>query len=697
MAVAVAVVAGGLALAYARRDRPRPVTRERGLSVLLITVDTLRADALGSYGRVGAGTPVMDRLAAGGVRFEQAHAQNVVTLPSHANILSGRYPLDHGIRDNSGFRFPKDADTLATLLKKQGYRTGAFVSAFPLDSRFGLDRGFDVYDDRFGDRETHQAFVMQERRGPETVAAARAWIDAQPDPYFAWVHLYEPHFPYEPPGALAQQFSAEPYQGEVAAADAALAPLLAPLLEGRRRALVVLTADHGESLGEHGEKTHGIFAYEGTLHVPLVFHEPRLFAPSLVRERVRHVDIVPTVLDALALDVPPGLAGRSLLATAAGHEESAEPSYFEALSAATNRGWAPLTGTAKGEWKYIDLPVPELYDLAKDPHEAHNLVSSRPKVLSEMRSLLAAQRARDRGISVQAESPETLERLRSLGYAASGGKTLKERYTEADDPKRLIELDTVTQDVISLYQSGDMAGALRLCEELVRRRPNMALSLLHLAFLQRESGDLAGAVESSKKAFLLNTEDPDSVALLGVNLNEAGRAQETVALLRPYADRPDPDLDILMALGVGLAQAGKPKEAIAVFEKARSADPSNAMALANIGTVYLTERDYAKATRAMEAALALDPGIARAHNALGVIAAENGRLDEAVGHWRKAVETDPREYDTLFNLGKLLMKQGRGQEARPYLERFAREAPISLHRESVREVEGWLRSLRAGP
>ena len=236
-----------------------------------------------------------------GVRFETARAHNVVTLPSHANLLSGQYPLGHGVRDNTGFRFPAERPTLATILHEKGWRTGAFVSAFPLDSRFGLDRGFEVYDDRLGGAETTAAFAMPERPGSETARSALRWLDTvRGQRWFAFVHLYEPHFPYEPPASLATRFPGEPYQGEVAAADAALGPLLAPLLAAgtRERALVVLTSDHGESLGEHGEATHGIFAYEATLRVPLILHAPGLLPARVVGTPVRHVDVFPTVLDA---------------------------------------------------------------------------------------------------------------------------------------------------------------------------------------------------------------------------------------------------------------------------------------------------------------------------------------------------------------------------------------------------------------
>jgi arylsulfatase A-like enzyme/tetratricopeptide (TPR) repeat protein len=667
------------------------------MSVLLITIDTLRADALRCYGHPTAETPWIDRLASGGVRFERAHAQNVVTLPSHANILSGRYPLDHGVRDNAGFRFPAGTETLATILKGKGYRTGAFVSAFPLDSRFGLNRGFDVYDDHLGDTEVSPAFHMEERRGPLTVAAAKRWLGtAGEQPFFAWIHLYEPHAPYEPPEPWASRFREDPYHGEVSAADAALEPLLAPILRAgaEGRTLVVLTADHGESLGQHGETTHGTFAYEPTLRVPLILYAPRLFAPRVAKDPVRHVDILPTILDALALPLPGDLPGRSLLDLVAGRPAAAQSSYFEALSAVATRGWAPLYGVIQGGMKYIDLPIPELYDLAADPEEAHNLAGSQPPTLERMRAHLAQLRAQDRGLEPEAETAEVRERLRSLGYAAASAPGKGKRYTEDDDPKRLISLSAALDELIRLYRAGELPRARALGEDIVRRRP-MPIALLHLAFLERESGDLRAAVETAGRALATSPRSSDAAALLGAYLNESGRPRETVERLTPFAAVPQPDVDVLFALGAAQAQVGRGAEALATFERARALNPSSAMALVNIGTVHLMARDYPKARAAFEGALALEPSLSRAYNSLGVVEVEAGRAEQAITLWKKAVELNPREFDTLFNLGDLLVREGRASEARGYFEAFARRAPPALYARDIARVRGWLATQEA--
>jgi arylsulfatase A-like enzyme/Tfp pilus assembly protein PilF len=695
---ACGALAAAAALLWACSGRA-PIRREAAQNVLLITIDTLRADAIGAYGNKTVSTPWMDRLAAGGVRFAQAHASTVVTLPSHANILSGLYPFRHGVRENAGFRFPATVDTLATRLHALHYRTAAFVSAFPLAARFGLTRGFDTYDDRFPKNETNSAFRVPERRASDTIAAAQNWIrrgESGPSsdrraPWFVWVHLYEPHFPYTPPEPYATRYRGAPYLGEVSAADAALGNLLQPILDssGGPGTLVVLTGDHGESLGEHGEMTHGLFAYEGTLRVPLIFYQPHLFGARTIAEPVRHVDIVPTILDAIGAPIPQALDGRSLLAMASGAPEPPAATYFESLSASINRGWAPLYGVSRGALKYIDLPIPELYDLAADPAEAHDLSTSRGAEVRELQRLLAALRADDRGTAPARESADTREQLRSLGYLA-GSAAPKAHYTEADDPKRLIEVDREIEEVVSRYQRGDLGGAIALGERVVERRPDMALSLVHLAFLYNEAGNHQRAVAAIRRALALNPAADDVAALAGAYLTEAGLAAEAVDRLAPYASEAEPDVDVLIAYGVALASAKRSREALEAFTRARVADPANGMPLVDAATVYLMSGDRDRASAAFTEALTIDPTLARAQNGLGVIAAERKDYPAALDHWRRAVELDPHDFRTLFNIGDLLIAIGRPAEARPYWERYLESAPPALEASDRARVARWL-------
>lgn len=685
LAVGLALVAIALGIFLIRKSlgqtAPGEPGRESGLNVLLITIDTLRADAAGYTGNRNARTPVLDRLAAGGARFAAAYAHNTVTLPSHANILSGRLPFEHGVRDNAGGRFPATIETLATRLKAAGYRTGAFVSAFPLDARFGLARGFDVYDDRLGGA-SRPAFLEQERAGAQTVSLATRWMETGTNqPFFCWVHLYEPHYPYDPD-----------YRSDVAAVDTALQPLLDPILNAGRagRTFVVLTSDHGESLGEHGEATHGIFAYDATLRVPLVLYAPRLWAARNVDVPAFHVDLFPTILDAVGLTPPGHLAGRSLLGAVGGRRDE-RPLYFEALSGMLNRGWAPITGVVAKGFKYIELPIPELYDLSHDPGERHNLAVTSPEHVREMRSLLNQWPAKVGAAHAiaPAETAEARDRLRSLGYlSASAARAAS--YTEADDPKTLIALDGMLQEVIGLYLDGHLDEAITKCREVVARRPQMAVSLLHLAHLEREAGRLDAAIEALRRAHTLNPNDVQTAALLGSYLTEAGRPADAATLLEPYAAREDADQQVLETQALALARLRRVDAALAALDRARALNPTSAELLVHTGTVQLIAGRGDRANAAFEEAVALNPALPRAHSSLAALAAERGDRQRALVHWRQAAALDPAEFRTVLGISIGLIQRGRAREARPYLEFFAASAPPSLYAADIAKAREWL-------
>ena len=669
---------------------PPPVTPPGPANVVLITVDTLRADAVGAYGNARAATPWMDRLAAAGVRFTTTHAHNVVTLPSHANILSGLYPTDHGVRDNAGFRFPATIPTLATRFEERGYATGAFVSAFPLASRFGLARGFDVYEDSFVDATPRTPLLEQERTGRETVALARQWLDANAGaPTFLWVHLFEPHAPYS-----------RGYDADVTAADAALEPLLAPLLSttAAARTLVVLTSDHGESLGEHGEETHGVFAYEATLRVPLIVYGPGFTGGRAIATPARHVDLAPTILEAVGAPLDPKFRGRSLLpasssqlsasSSALSASESHVSSYFESLSPALNRGWAPLTGLVRGAMKYIDLPVPELYDLTADPAEQRNLAAARQAEVRDLHRALTAFAAP----ATTPRTPETADaaaRLRSLGYV-TGTAALRERYTEADDPKRLMGLDARLQEAVRLHTAGQRTEAISVARGIVAERPDMRVGWMTLAQIQRDIQDLDGAIVSMRRAHALAPQDPQTTALLGAYLTQRGRAADAIALLAPAARGEDADLQILVTLGLAQAQAGRGDDAIATMERARAAHPSNARLLVELGTVQLVANRRDAARRTFGEAVARNPGLARAHSSLAAIHAEDGRAAEAIAGWREATRLDPGEFGRVFLLGMSFARAQKIAPARTCLTFFVEHAPAGPYARELTAARAWL-------
>jgi choline-sulfatase len=672
----------------AREVPIRPAHPARNL--LLITIDTLRADALGAYGNAAAVTPVIDRLALQGIRFDNAHAHSVVTLPSHASILTGRLPIDHGIRDNAGFRLSRSEETLATVLKHHGFATGAFVSGFPLDSRFGLARGFDVYDDSFVDATPRPSFLEQERAGIETVAAAERWLRAQSqNRWFCWIHLYEPHFPYAPPERFAARFAGQPYAGEVATADDALWPVLGPILDASASGdtLVVLTADHGESLGEHGEATHGLFAYEATLKVPLILYYPPLVKPGSRRAPVRHVDIVPTVLEMLQMPAMPRARGRSLADRAQGDAADDTIVYFEALSGSLNRGWAPLTGVISKGMKYIDLPIPELYDLTADPGETRNLASAQPAEVEKRRSLLRSFPTGD--VRPTDETADVKNRLRALGYVAADRKGTAP-LGSGEDPKQGIATDNQLQQITSKYVSGDRAGALVESRAVVAAHPDMRIALLQLAQLEREAGNVPAAIAALRHTLQVHPGDVEAASLLGATLTAANQSDEAIKVLEPYAAPPDADVQVLVTLGLAQARSGHIVEARATVERARGGDPSNALLAVTGGTIELMAGDRAAARKAFESAIALNPTTARAHSSLAVLAAEEGHADEALAHWRRAVGIDPAEYQTLLAFGVSFARSGRNDVARPYLQLFADQAPVPRYAADIAKAREWL-------
>ncbi|MEX2271136.1 MAG: sulfatase-like hydrolase/transferase [Vicinamibacterales bacterium] len=676
---AVVVAAAALAAGWWALGRSRDFTLEvdPDRNVLIVTIDTLRADALGSYGG-GAVTPNLDRLAARGARFDFAHAHAVVTLPSHASILSGRYPYEHGIRDNTGYRFDPAMPTIASLLKAQGFATGAFIGGFPLDRRFGVGAGFDHYDDTLDAASGIEA-GERERRADRVIAPAREWIGEQPGKWLSWVHLYDPHATYEAPEEWNARFPNDPYLAEVSWTDFALGALLKQLEQGSRPTLVIVTADHGESLGDHGEITHGLFAYEPVLRVPLIVAEIRPGGGvrgegAVITSPARHVDLLPTVVEAVGAPAAPSVSGTSLLPVIAARGGDDRPSYFEAMTAAVARGWAPLRGVISGREKYIDLPIPELYDLAADPAEASNLAArstDRARVLfNTLRTFNVAPPAR-----AQAESPETLERLRSLGYIGGGSAAVRERYTEDDDPKRLVVIEQMLAQAGNAQREGRQDEAIALYRQVIARRADTEDAYRKLALVYWRQGRARDAIEILEAALKAGVTQSEVRIKLGQYLAEAGQPQRAIELLEASAGS---DPDALIGLGNAYMLANREPQAISTFERLLAIDPRNALAHENIGAAHLRRRNYAAAEQSLRAALAIDPNLAGAHTALGVALAETGRQEAAIESWKRAVAIEPRELNALYNLTVYLAQMGRRDEARPFGERFIELAPRML-------------------
>lgn len=660
-------------------------------NLLLITVDTLRADALGFAGNEQVETPALDRLAAAGRVYPDAHAHSVMTLPSHTSLLTGLLPYQHGVRHNGGFVLGPEPPTLAGLLQQAGFATAAVVGAYPLDSHYGLDRGFDLYDDAYDVGPRDQIFTYSQRPGSEVVERAqRWWEERRGERRFLWVHLFDPHAPYEPPGPLAGRYAGRPYLGEVAAVDGYLAPLLAGFLDGSEEPTVIaFTADHGEALGDHGELTHGLFAYEPTLHVPLVLWGPGI-APGTDPRPAGHVDLLPTLLALLGLQPPPDLPGVSLLA----QPPSPRPGglYFEALAANLDYGWAPLRGVIQGGKKLIDLPLPELYDLGADPGETENLVSTDRRAVRELAALLPEEsvwppRAGEIG-------SEEARRLRSLGYVAGGARG-KQRYTAEDDPKRLVELDHMLNRIPQLWSQGRTREAKDLAWELLERRPGMTPAYAYLARLLLEDGEQKAALGVLQEARARQAASPELLRQLALTLVSAGRPGEALEVLAPLA-REEPGAETLNVLAVAQAEAGQPVEALTTLERALELDPESARTHENRSFVLLRLGRFEETRAAARRALELDPDLANAWNNLGVALYNLDRPQEAVDAWQRSLALAPGDYDTLFNLGLVAAEAGRVEEARSALNRFIQEAPSPLYDDARKQARAALAGLGPG-
>jgi arylsulfatase A-like enzyme/Tfp pilus assembly protein PilF len=651
-------------------------------NILLVTVEALRADALSSYGgRVP--TPNLDRLAAHGARFTFAHAHAVTTLVSHVTILTGRLPHEHAVQEQEGARVAAGTQTVATLLDSTGLSTAAFVSSPRLAAASGLARGFDLYDDEMPAIDPVLVRGRPDRRADAVVDRAVQWIDTQGARFFCWVQIGDPAAPYQPPPEDAGAHAARPYDGEVAFVDRALGRLFDRLTALTRPTLVIVTADHGESLGDHGEPTHGLFAYESTLRVPLILARvvpDRAEAPAagrVIASPVRLIDILPTILDVAGAKPAEPIAGASLREVVSGGGRTADrPTYFEALTPNRERGWAPLRGVIEQRTKYIELPVPELYDLGRDPGETANLAPARKDQTSALAGRLRA---------LQDVAP------RALADVA---------YRDADDPKMLSAFERELDAARTSYALGQTEEAATILTRLLERQPAMADAYLTLAGLFWQTARPAQAIHTLETAVARGLSHRVLRLRLGGYLARSDeRPQRAIAVLKDLAGD---DPDALQSLGIAYGNAGRHADALAAFSRILARDPVNAATLQEMASLQLREAlaerraaDRAAKLREAEAtvrqAIAADPALPRAYTTLGVLLVNTGRRADAIVTWKKALQLDAAEFPALYHLVVALSESGRFDEAASYGQQFVGSAPSRYQREI-----GEIRRLLAG-
>ncbi len=686
-------------------SRGAGVSRRQPLNVLLITVDTLRYDRIGFLDPRHARTPHLDGLAARSLVFTRAFAHNPVTLPSHANILTGATPLHHGVSDNTGFRLDGKFMTIPQTLRAQGYSTAAFIGAFPLDSRFGLDRGFDLYDDDLGSRSEND-FLFVERPAAKVIAPAMAWIREQPGKWFAWVHLFDPHHPYRPPSPFREEYAADPYSGEVAYLDSQLGVLFDFLrAQGRmERTLIILTSDHGEALGEKGEDTHSYFAYNNTIHVPLFIHIPGR-KPETFAGNVCHADIFPTLCDVLKMPAPPSLQGESLLAVMAAGKRGSPEIYFESLTPWLNRDWAPLRGMISGDTKFIDLPIQEVYDLAGDMNEERNLAGSVPvgRLQSDLQRLMDRLRNQQAAGRQSRLDPDEQRRLESLGYISeSRSGPRKKRYTEQDDLKTLLPLQTRMLIAVQDFQRGDLAAAEGKMRQVIAASPGFVQAYDHLAYMQQKRGQSAAAIGVLEQGLERNPGNILLLTRLGIILALNGGWQRAIPILEQCVSQEDFDPDKFHYLGIAYFQGGEIDKALGSYARALEIDPKNALLLSHVGGARLArfDRDGGAADLKLAEehfleALKIDPALLSAGNGLGIAYRRGNRLDEALAAWRRTLAVKPDFAPVLLNLGITLLEAGRAGEALEHLQKYRAANYSRLPVGERRRIDGLIAEARA--
>jgi arylsulfatase A-like enzyme/tetratricopeptide (TPR) repeat protein len=690
LGAAALAAAGGLAVLLLRPRTP-DFARLRGgkdYSVILITVDTLRADKVGCYGNAQSRTPTMDLFAARGVLFENCVAQTPLTLPSHTTIMTGTLPVFHGIRDNGGFVVPSELVTLAETFKDRGYETAAFVAAYVLDSKWGLNQGFDTYFDNF-DLSRFEKISLGEvqRPGNEVMDEALAWLERKKGgKFFAWIHLYDPHTPYAPPEPFAGEYPHNPYLGEIAFTDTQLARLWDFVERNGLRddLFLVFASDHGESLGEHGETTHGFFIYQAALHVPLIVSTP---FPQLqgvrVREPVALADIMPTVLAMSGIPAPPQVQGESLVPSffrpGAG---PARLAYSETFYPRYHYGWSDLRSVQDGRFKLILAPVPELYDLRTDPGEARNLVYLEKAVFEDLSARAEALMAEAGRNALEADigkvDEETREKLAALGYVGSFMDASKLAGKKLADPKEKIGVFNALSGAREIGMEGNLEEAIRRIEAIVAEDPTIADAHFTLGNLLAKARRFKDALAAYERSLDIKPDDSFTVINIANCYQAMNRHDEAEKFVLDYLARGFEDYQLYFLLGNIKVNGREPDKSVPYFEKCLAVNPRSASAHNALAAVYLNrdgDGDMARAEEHIDAARAINPTLMSLRYNAAQLRERQGRLAEAVEFYLGEIGDAPKSHKALFNLSRVYREMGREDEEYGTLKRTVEAEP----------------------
>ena len=642
-----------------------PPAHKTATNVILITIDTVRADHLGCYGTKDVQTPTLDALAHDGIVFERAISQVPLTWPSHAAILTGLYPFQNGVQDFTGQPLEPRFRSVAQAFQQQGYATGAVVSAFVLDRSWGLARGFDFYDDAFAPEAfANRDLGLVDRRARESVTRALAWLQKNSRrPFFFWLHLYDPHSPYDPPEPYRTQYRGHPYDGEIAYADHELGRLIAWLKHNQLydRSLIVFLSDHGESLGEHGEQEHGFFVYDSTVHIPLIVKPP---AGSGVRagrvsRPVETIAVSPTLIRWAGIhdEIEKQLQSHGLLGSSAEIEDEA---YSETFYPFSSFGWSPLHALETSRYQYIDAPEPELYDLAADPEEKNNLAAQQTAIAAVLKEKLKARlqdhpftppKTGNSELSSSELGPGALEKLRALGYVAYRSPISAEALASGlPDPKaKLWEFNSILQAEDALH-AGDVGKGKSLLLQVREKDPTMYVVPFSLgeAAMSQQKWDEAAA--EFKACLDLNPSFDQAMLGLARALIFQEKTKEAKEWTRKAIQYNPESYRAWYQLGSIEARTDKPA-AISDYEKAVAIQGNFAPLRRDLGLLQFQEENYPEAAKHLSRAIALGINDAILYNDLGISYSRIGRQREAIDSYRQALHVDPNLPQAHLNLG----------------------------------------------
>ena len=691
--IAVIVVLAAGAIFLLRPWRP-PFGRLRGdgaYNVILVTIDTLRADRLGCYGFPGIRTPVIDALAAEGVRFARCIAQTPLTLPSHASIMSGTHPFHHGVRDNGGFVVPPALKTLAECFQAAGYETGAFVGAYVLDAKWGLNQGFGTYFDSFDlSRFEKISLASVQRPANEVLDQALPWLEKTKDrPFFSWIHLYDPHTPYEPPPPYDTQYPKQPYLGEIAFTDAQLGRLTAFLEKSglKEKTFLVFASDHGESLGAHQEGTHGFFVYQEAVHVPLIVVTPFPKLRGIVSDRVVSlVDIMPTVMDMAGRAIPAEVQGTSLVPlffdpgrALAGTGSAYSETYYPRF----HFGWSELRSFQNDRYKLIIAPEVELYDLREDAREQRNLAADIGLLAPLRNEALRFIDERSRGAlsaDMSKVDEETRQRLAALGYVGTFTDPGRLQSKALANPKDKIGVFNELSRAREIGLEGDSDEAVRIIRSIIASDPDITDAHFSLGNVFFKAGRYEEALDAFRRALELKPDDSFTVINIANSYQRWGRPEEAERFVMDHLGRGFEDPQLYFLLGRLKYDRKKYDEAIPLYEKTIALNPSSAASHNALAAIYILQDELDKAERHLEAGAAINETLYSLNYNRAQLFEKRGEPDKAAAAYRRELEVSPKNFRASYNLARLFRQLGRKDEERRYLEMtidLASDFPLS--------------------